>query len=285
MNGFINVLKPVGATASDMVVCIKHILHEKKIGHLGTLDPGASGVLPVALGLGTKLFDFLTDKTKKYRAFFTFGKTTDTLDSYGNIAFDKGSIPSANQLQAVLNGFKGEFDQVPPIYSAKSVGGVRAYKLARDGIQVKLKPRKINIYDINLIAQKTDDTFVLDITCGGGTYIRSIVRDIADNLNTVGYMSGLIRLQSGCFDIEQAYTIDEIRTLKEQCITDIMYPLSDVEEYCFNEKFYEDLDCGRKIKCPFKNGFRKIYCRDTFFGLGQNVNGLLKISYYLKNAF
>lgn len=285
MNGFINVLKPVGATASDMVVCIKHILHEKKIGHLGTLDPGASGVLPVALGLGTKLFDFLTDKTKKYRAFFTFGKTTDTLDSYGNIAFDKGSIPSANQLQAVLNGFKGEFDQVPPIYSAKSVGGVRAYKLARDGIQVKLKPRKINIYDINLIAQKTDDTFVLDITCGGGTYIRSIVRDIADNLNTVGYMSGLIRLQSGCFDIEQAYTIDEIRTLKEQCITDIMYPLSDVEEYCFDEKFYEDLDCGRKIKCPFKNGFRKIYCRDTFFGLGQNVNGLLKISYYLKNAF
>lgn len=285
MNGFINVLKPVGATASDMVVCIKHILHEKKIGHLGTLDPGASGVLPVAVGLGTKLFDFLTDKTKKYRAFFTFGKTTDTLDSYGNIAFDKGSIPSANQLQAVLNGFKGEFDQVPPIYSAKSVGGVRAYKLARDGIQVKLKPRKINIYDINLIAQKTDDTFVLDITCGGGTYIRSIVRDIADNLNTVGYMSGLIRLQSGCFDIEQAYTIDEIRTLKEQCITDIMYPLSDVEEYCFDEKFYEDLDCGRKIKCPFKNGFRKIYCRDTFFGLGQNVNGLLKISYYLKNAF
>ncbi len=285
MNGFINVLKPVGATASDMVVCIKHILHERKIGHLGTLDPGASGVLPVALGLGTKLFDFLTDKTKKYRAFFTFGKTTDTLDSYGNIAFDKGSIPSANQLQAVLNGFKGEFDQVPPIYSAKSVGGVRAYKLARDGIQVKLKPRKINIYDINLIAQKTDDTFVLDITCGGGTYIRSIVRDIADKLNTVGYMSGLIRLQSGCFDIEQAYTIDEIRALKQQCITDVMYPLSDVEEYCFDEKFYEDLDCGRKIKCPFKNGFRKIYCRDTFFGLGQNVNGLLKISYYLKNAF
>ena len=252
---------------------------------MGTLYPGASVVFQVAMGMGTKLFDFLTDKTKKYRAFFTFGKTTDTLDSYGNIAFDKGSIPSANQLQAVLNGFKGEFDQIPPMYSAKSVGGVRAYKLARDGIQVKLKPRKINIYDINLIAQKTDDTFVLDITCGGGTYIRSIVRDIADKLNTVGYMSGLIRLQSGCFDIEQAYTIDEIRTLKEQCITDIMYPLSDVEEYCFDEKFYEDLDCGRKIKCPFKNGFRKIYCRDTFFGLGQNVNGLLKISYYLKNAF
>ena len=149
MNGFINVLKPVGATASDMVVCIKHILHEKKIGHLGTLDPGASGVLPVAVGLGTKLFDFLTDKTKKYRAFFTFGKTTDTLDSYGNIVVDNGAIPSANQLQAVLSGFTGEFEQVPPVYSAKSVGGVRAYKLARNGIQVELKPRKINIYNIS----------------------------------------------------------------------------------------------------------------------------------------
>ena len=256
MNGFINVLKPVGATASDMVVCIKHILHEKKIGHLGTLDPGASGVLPVAVGLGTKLFDFLTDKTKKYRAFFTFGKTTDTLDSYGNIVVDNGAIPSANQLQAVLSGFTGEFEQVPPVYSAKSVGGVRAYKLARNGIQVELKPRKINIYNISFIAQKTDDTFVFDITCGGGTYIRSIVRDIADKLNTVGYMSGLIRLQSGCFDIEQAYTLDEIRSLKERCITDIMYPLSDVEEYCFDEEFYEDLDYGRKIKCPFKNGLR-----------------------------
>lgn len=285
MNGFINVLKPVGATASDVVVCVKHILHERKVGHLGTLDPGASGVLPIAIGQGTKLFDFLTDKVKKYRAFFTFGKTTDTLDSYGEITARDGTIPTANQLQAVLSVFKGDLDQIPPIYSAKSVDGVRAYRLARSGVDLELKPRKVTIYDVRFVAQQSVDTFVLDITCGGGTYIRSIVRDIAATLNTVGYMSGLIRLQSGCFDIEQAYTLDEVRELKEQCVTRILDVLNDVDEYIFPDEFYDDLDYGRKLQCPFEDGFRKIYCRNAFFGLGRNVNGYLKITYYLKNAF
>lgn len=284
MNGFVNVIKPVGATASDVVVCLKHILQERKIGHLGTLDPGASGVLPVALGQGTKLFDFLTDKVKKYRAFFTFGKTTDTLDSYGEITYKSHNIPTKAQLQAVLSGFTGEFDQIPPIYSAKSVGGVRAYKLARNGIEVELKPRRIVIYDIQLIAQKSDDTFVIDITCGGGTYIRSIARDVASQLNTVAYMSGLIRLQSGAFGIDNAYTLDEIRVLKDKCVLDVSYPLADVEEYRFDDSLFDDINYGRAVKCPFNSGYRKIYCKDTFFGLGKNVDGRLKIVYYLKGV-
>lgn len=283
MNGFVNVLKPVGATASDVVVCLKHTLGERKVGHLGTLDPGASGVLPVAVGQATKLFDFLTNKVKRYRAFFTFGKTTDTLDSYGVITEVSDILPTSVELSAVLKGFVGEFDQMPPVYSAKSVGGVRAYKLARNGVEVELRPRKIVIYDIRLISQKSADTFVVDITCGGGTYIRSIARDVAQKLDTVGYMSGLIRMQSGCFDIRDAYTLDEIRELKERCLLDIMYPLQDVEEYRFDGKLYEDIDFGRKVVCPFE-GIRKIYCKDVFFGLGQNVDGYLKITYYLKNA-
>lgn len=285
MNGFVNVIKPVGATASDVVVYLKRVLGERKVGHLGTLDPGASGVLPVAVGQGTKLFDFLTNKVKKYRAFFTFGKTTDTLDSYGQITDVCSFLPTSKQVSDVLSGFIGEFDQVPPIYSAKSVGGVRAYKLARNGIEVELKSRKIVIYDLRLVAQKSDDTFVIDITCGGGTYIRSIARDVAAALNTVGYMSGLIRLQSGCFNIDEAYTLDEIKLLKEQCLLDIMYPLADIDECRFPDDQFDDIDNGRKIRCPFSNGFRKIYCKDVFFGLGQNVGGNLKISYYLKNAF
>lgn len=285
MNGFVNVLKPVGATASDIVVCLKHTLGERKVGHLGTLDPGASGVLPVAVGQGTKLFDFLTDKVKKYRAFFTFGKTTDTLDSYGQIVDVCDILPTKEQFSAVLKGFTGEFDQIPPIYSAKSVGGVRAYKLARNGEDVQLKPRKIVIYNISLVSQKSADTFVVDITCGGGTYIRSIARDIAAVLGTVGYMSGLIRLQSGCFTIDKAYTLDEVKSLKEQCLLDIMYPLQDVETLEFPDELFDDIDNGRKVPCPFTDGFRKIYCNGVFFGLGQNVNGSLKISYYLKKAF
>lgn len=285
MNGFVNVLKPVGATASDVVVCLKHVLGERKVGHLGTLDPGASGVLPVAVGLGTKLFDFLTDKVKKYRAFFTFGKTTDTLDSYGEITETSDVLPSAEQVKAVLKGFVGEFDQIPPIYSAKSVGGVRAYKLARSGAEVELKPRKIVIYDIQLITQKSADTYVIDITCGGGTYIRSIARDVALALNTVGYMSGLIRLQSGCFNIEHAYTLEEVRQLKDKCLLDIMYPLQDVSDCRFPDEMFDDIDHGRRVACPFDDGYRKVYCKGVFFGLGENVDGNLKISYYLKNAF
>lgn len=284
MNGFINVLKPVGATASDVVVCLRHILCERKIGHLGTLDPGAAGVLPVALGMGTKLFDFLTDKIKKYRAFFTFGKTTDTLDSYGAVTEQNGILPSKEQIQAVLPRFVGAFDQVPPVYSAKSVGGVRAYKLARSGVQLQLKPRTVSIFDLSLVGQVSADTFVVDITCGGGTYIRSIARDLGFELNTSAYMSGLIRLKSGLFDIADAYTLDEIRCLKENCVLDITYPLADVPEYRFDDELYEDIDFGRPVSCPFDD-LRKIYCKNVFFGLGKNVGGRLKIAYYLKKAY
>ena len=283
MNGFVNVLKPVGATASDMVVCVKRIFGEKA-GHLGTLDPGAAGVLPVAVGQATKLFDFLTNKTKYYRAFFTFGKTTDTLDSYGIVTDSNDFLPTAEALLSALKAFTGELEQIPPIYSAKSVNGVRAYKLARSGTEVELKPRTVTVYDIKLVSRLTRDTFALDIRCSGGTYIRSLARDIAAACGTVGYMSGLIRLQSGCFGIENAYTLDEIRERKQACLLDIMYPLADVDECVFPDGQYENIDFGRKVKCPFNGGYRKIYCKDVFFGLGVNEGGYLKIKYYLKNV-
>lgn len=284
MNGFINIIKPVGATASDIVVCLKNILHERKVGHLGTLDPGASGVLPVAVGQATKLFSFLTDKIKYYRAFFTFGKTTDTLDSYGTVTERNDVCVDTDIIRGVLSGFVGEFEQMPPLYSAKSVDGVRAYKLARNGVEVSLSPKKITVYEIELISKSSDDTYVFDIKCGGGTYIRSLARDIAKACGTIGYMSGLIRIQSGAFCLEDAYTLDEVRELKEKCLLDIRYPLKDVESYVFDDKYFDDIDFGRKIKCPFEIGYRRIYCRDVFFGLGRNVDGILKIDYYLKNA-
>ena len=162
MNGFVNICKPVGATASDMVVCVKHILHEKA-GHLGTLDPGASGVLPIAVGQATRLFDLLTNKVKYYRAFFTFGKTTDTLDSYGVVTDSCDVVPSLEQINAVLPQLVGEQQQLPPIYSAISVGGVRAYKLARNGEEVELKKRSVTIYEFKCLQQVSEDTFIFDI--------------------------------------------------------------------------------------------------------------------------
>ena len=167
MNGFVNVLKPVGATASDVVVCVKGVLGEKA-GHLGTLDPGASGVLPVAVGKATRLFDFLTDKVKRYRAFFTFGKTTDTLDSYGAVTQTTGLVPSEEQVTRACQALTGEIMQTPPAYSAISVGGVRAYKLARSGQDVQLKSRKVTVYAISML-RRQGDAFVFDVTCSAGT--------------------------------------------------------------------------------------------------------------------
>jgi len=207
------------------------------------------------------------------------------LDAYGEILDQGKPIPAEMDVTNALKSFIGELDQVPPIYSAISVGGVRAYKLARNGDNVELKTRKVTVYDITLIKQHSADTFVVDIKCSGGTYIRSLARDIAKACGTIGYMSALIRLQSGCFDIEHAYTLDEIRQLKEKCIVDVMYPLQDVEEYHFDDKCFDDINFGRKIKCPFDDGYKKIYCKGIFFGLGKNQDGYLKIEYYLKNIF
>lgn len=281
MNGFINVLKPVGATASDVVVCLKRILHEK-VGHLGTLDPGASGVLPVAVGQATRLFNFLTDKVKVYRAFFTFGKTTDTLDSYGEVTATS-RVPTLEEVQKALPKLIGEVQQLPPAYSAISVNGVRAYKLARQGEEVQLKPRKVTVYDFRLVKQTSPDTFMFDVQCSAGTYIRSLVRDLAELCGAVGYMSGLIRLQSGVFDIAHALTLDEIRELGAKCVLDVTYPIADVERCDIDEKFYADLNFGRKVVCPFESGYRKIYCKNELFGLGTNVDGQLKLQYYMKN--
>ncbi len=285
MNGFVNVLKPVGATASDVVVCVRRILKEKKVGHLGTLDPGASGVLPVAVGQATRLFDYLTNKVKYYRAFFTFGKTTDTLDAYGKLTATSDVIPTTQQIEDVLPSFLGEIDQIPPMYSALSVGGVRCYELARNGVSLELKPRRVTIYQYTLLRQHSHDTFVLDIKCSGGTYIRSLANDLAACLGTVGYMSGLIRLASGCFDISDSVTLDELR---EGNATDylkpISYPLNDLSEIVFDEALFKDIDCARYVKAPEVNGYFKVMCGGVFFGLGRNDHGRLKIDYYLKNA-
>ena len=143
MDGFINILKPQGPTASDMVVRLRGILKQKKIGHLGTLDPGACGVLPIAVGKGTKLFDFLVFKRKKYRAFFTFGKATDTLDSFGALVEEKNFVFDKDAMKNALKSLEGVQMQIPPAYSALSVNGVRAYTLARKGVSPDLPPRRV----------------------------------------------------------------------------------------------------------------------------------------------
>jgi len=283
--GFVNLLKPAGATASDMVVKLRRILQEKKIGHLGTLDPGAVGVLPIAVGgAATKLFDLLTNKRKTYRAFFTFGKTTDTLDSYGELA-STSALPSADDVLAAAKCFVGTIDQLPPAYSAISVGGVRAYKLARNGEDVALPTRKVTIYSYDFVRQIGDDTFVFDIECSGGTYIRSLARDLAASLGLVAYMSGLIRLQSGNFCFDDALRVDEVETLGEKSILPLTFPLSDLPDLILDDMYYKPLSNGVKFRYePHFDGLAKTYCNGEFFGLGEACDGKFHLKYYLKDA-
>ncbi len=283
MNGFLNVIKPVGATASDVVVCLKRCLHQPKIGHLGTLDPGAAGVLPIAVGSATKLFNLLTNKKKKYRAVFKFGITTDTLDSYGRITETSNVIPDESAIRNALSGLLGEIEQVPPIYSALSVNGVRAYKLARNGEQVELKRRKVTVYSFDLLYMIDQSTVIFDIECSGGTYIRSLARDLAVACGSVGYMAALIRLSSGCFDIADAYTMDEIKEKKEACLLSVTYPIEDLPIYEYDDKYFDDINFGRKVSCNFDD-YHRIFCKGTFFGVGKSAGGKLDLEFYMKNS-
>ena len=281
MNGFVNLIKPSGPTASDMVVKARKILNYKKIGHLGTLDPLAAGVLPLAVGKGTKLFDFLLRKSKTYRAFFTFGKTTDTLDSAGAGTAGGGFVPDEKTLEALCAEMTGVQEQVPPIYSAKSINGVRAYALARKGEEVSLKAKTVEIFGFDLLRRFSEDTFEFEIRCSSGTYIRSVARDMAAAAGTLGYMSALIRTASGVFDIEKAVTLDELKEKGESALLPLEYALRDVPTFEYDEKYYSRLANG--VSLPFDSGdYHKIYCRGELFGVGRSKNGYLDLEFYLK---
>lgn len=217
MLGVINVNKPTGYSSSDVVVVIRGMLRnyfgEKniKVGHLGTLDIGGSGVLPIVFGKATKLFDYLSTSRKKYRAEFVFGKLTDTLDSYGEVVAVNEKSITRDEIESVLPSFIGEIDQVPPKYSRVSVGGVRGYEAMRRGDDIEMPIKKVVIYSIDIISFK-DNRLVVDVECSGGTYIRSLARDIAEALGTVAYMSWIIRLETKSLTISESVTLDELRT-------------------------------------------------------------------------
>lgn len=219
VTGFVNIAKPADMTSSDAVCIVRGVLSRRiggrqKTGHLGTLDPLAEGVLPIALGKATALFDFLAFKTKEYIARFTFGRTTDTLDRGGVFLADEGRVPTEDELKAALPRFLGDVMQVPPAYSAKSVDGKRAYDLARKGVMPELAARPVHIESIELLASNGAE-FTLRIVCGGGTYIRALARDIAAALGTVAFMSALTRTRSGMFTLEDAVTMDDFRAAPE----------------------------------------------------------------------
>ncbi|MCX7710956.1 MAG: tRNA pseudouridine(55) synthase TruB [Clostridia bacterium] len=215
ISGILNILKPPGMTSFDVVGYLRRMLKIKKIGHTGTLDPAAIGVLPVCIGQATKAIEYMMDKDKVYRAELALGKITDTQDSTGEILEQRDINISDGQLYAAFESFIGKYQQVPPMYSAVKIGGKKLYELAREGITVERNAREVEIYSLNIVHIKRDEKWMpihvlFDVHCSKGTYIRTLCADIGEKLGCGGHMSFLIRSRTGNFGISEALTIEDI---------------------------------------------------------------------------
>lgn len=222
MDGIINVYKEKGYTSFDVVAKLRGILKTRKIGHTGTLDPDAEGVLPVCVGRATRLCDLLTDKDKAYRAVLRLGVTTDTQDMSGNVIKTSEVNCTVDEVVAALNGMVGKISQIPPMYSAIKVGGERLYDLARKGIEVERKPREVEIYDIEIL-DITLPTVTFEVSCSKGTYIRTICHDVGDKLKVGGAMESLVRIKAAGFEIKDAYTLSELEKKRDEDKLDEVY--------------------------------------------------------------
>jgi tRNA pseudouridine55 synthase len=275
--GFINVDKSSGVTSSAIVNKIKW-LSGVPCGHMGTLDPLASGVLPVGVGNATRLFDYFLEKQKTYIAEFTFGETSDTLDSTGEIV-KGGHVPTEEEILKVLPTFIGELDQIPPKYSAKNVNGKRGYDLARAGVEFELAPKRIVVHGIELLGKtpEKENAYNLKITCGGGTYIRSLARDIALACGTQGLMSALRRTQSGFFTLENSVKIEDLTEENIQSaviLTEDVLPFERLD--LDSPKAYKIFD-GVAIPTDRADGLYKFYREEDFYGIAEVKAGLAKI--------
>lgn len=212
MFGFLNVYKPVGKTSHDVVAYFRKLLKIKQIGHTGTLDPFAEGVLPICIGKATRLIEYLPDD-KAYLAFVQFGKSTDTYDTEGKIIFESDKKITEQEILDGLKSFEGEIEQYPPIYSAIKVDGKKLYEYAREGKTVEIKPRKVTIKNIQLktfnFAKQTAEIY---IECSKGTYIRSIANDLGQKLGCGGHLYKLIRTKAGKFTIENSIKMTDFQT-------------------------------------------------------------------------
>lgn len=218
INGIVNILKPPGMSSHDVVSFVRRTLGIKKVGHAGTLDPDAVGVLPIFVGNATRLIEYTADADKNYRVRLKFGTKTDTGDDSGKTVATSEILSLSNDaILAALAQFTGAQQQVPPMYSALKIDGQKLYQLARKGIEVERKSREIHIHKLELLNSYADG-LLLDVVCSKGTYIRTLVEDISEQLQMVGTMSFLLRTRVGAFDVANACTLEELAIGKETCL-------------------------------------------------------------------
>lgn len=270
MNGILIVNKPQDFTSRDVVNKVGGILKTKKIGHTGTLDPIATGVLVICIGNTTKLCEVLTSEYKEYIATIKLGIKTDTLDTTGEIIERKDFNITEPQIIEVLSSFLGKSTQVTPIYSAVKVNGKKLYEYAREGIKVELPTREINITNIELMSFNNDE-IVFKTTVSKGTYIRALIDDICKKLNTVGTMSSLIRTKQGNFKIEESYTIEDIEKGNYKLIT-IEEALSNLETITIDEETYNKVKNGSIIEKTFSNDIANLVYENKIVAIYQTYH-------------
>ncbi len=281
MNGILLIDKPPLWTSNDVASKLKGVLKERRIGHSGTLDPLATGLLAVFAGRATRAVSFAESHDKRYTAALRLGIRTDTQDISGNVISKGQTDVKDEELDRVLSCFVGEIEQTPPMYSAVRVNGKRLYELARKGIEVERKPRKITVYSIERKGRESGD-IVLDIKCAKGTYIRTLCSDIGEMLGCGACMSALRRTEAGMFSVENAYTLDEV--IREAEIGDVSSLLLPTETI-FSE--YERITVSASAEAKVRNGnpvsfsapdgtYRVCSQQGEFLALGKCEDGIMK---------
>lgn len=287
MNGIILIDKPQGWTSHDVVGKLRGILHERRIGHSGTLDPLATGLLVVFVGRATRAVEFAEADRKEYIAGLRLGMSTDTQDITGKVISKAADIPDEPEVRKAIERFKGELEQIPPMYSAVKIGGKKLYELARKGESIERKPRHITVFGLE-ITGRSDNDYTLDVVCSKGTYIRTLCHDIGAALGCGGCMSSLRRTKSGVFSIENAYTIDEVRDAAGRGEIDKLLLPTDTlfaghPELRVGSDSEKKLKNGCIINTSACDGRFRVYSEDgEFLLLGDVKDGKLKT---VKNFF
>lgn len=290
MKGILNVLKPPNMTSHDVVSVVRKKFNIKKVGHTGTLDPMAVGVLPICIGKATKVVDYIQEKTKTYRAELTLGQITDTQDKWGKVIETRKINVSKDTIFNIIKSYIGDIEQIPPMYSALKYKGKKLYELAREGVTIDRKARNVSIYSI-IILNITDNKILFDVHCSKGTYIRTLCHDIGLDLGCGAHMSFLARLKSGNFTIENTITIEELQNLNAKDIEsnylyNIDYPMYNFQRINLDKCQLKSVLNGCPIdiqNVSYNRNFKTnepvlIYVDNLFLALGEfKGNNLVKI--------
>ena len=279
----LTVYKEAGYTSHDVVAKLRGILRQKKIGHTGTLDPDATGVLPVCLGSGTKLCDMLTDKDKEYVAELLLGVETDTQDTTGTVLNESPVAVTEDEVRRAAAGFVGSYNQVPPMYSALKVNGKKLYELAREGKEVERKARPVQIHELEILNCELP-VVTMRVACSKGTYIRTLCADMGEKLGCGGTMQKLTRTRVGTFSLEDAVTLGELQTLKDEGrLAAAVIPVDSVFADCpalhVQEAFYKLVDNGNSV-FPSQTLEKKVYSEGEWVRVYRGDKGFVGIYAY-----